>query len=41
MSDQASSTDTSGSADLKAGHAPASKNKLIGIEFNSFFCVYS
>ncbi len=29
MSDHASSGDTSGSAELKAGHAPASKNNFI------------
>ncbi len=31
MSDEAPSVDTSGSSELKAGHAPASKNKSISI----------
>ncbi len=29
MSDEAPSTDTSGSSELKAGHAPARNNSLI------------
>ena len=36
MSDQAPSTDTSGSAELKAGHAPASKNN----DFNLFLIIF-
>ncbi len=36
MSDEASSTDTSSSTELKAGHAPACKNSCISISFLIF-----